>query len=112
MNYLNQSMYSSSKVEQNLTAINIADRILYEFESNVNYQNINTTCPNIAQGNLEFLPQDSDSKRYYEINNEKYYPIITLCQSDDEKALNLYRVNVKIYDKNNQFLSEVFDYLY
>ena len=112
MNYLSQSMFSSSKVEQNLTAVNIADRILYEFDSNVYYQNINSTCPNTVPGNLDFLPQDSSSKRYYELNNQKYYPIISLCQSSSEKSLNLYRVNIKIYDKNNMLLTDIFDYLY
>lgn len=111
MSFLGQSLFFSQKVEDNLSAVNIADKVLYEFKENMGASLTGQSCPSTNPIDLAFLPKDSDNRYFYEINNKKYYPVITVCQSDNEKTLDLYRVHITILDKDKKLLSELIDYM-
>lgn len=112
LSFFSQSMLFSSKVEQNLSAVNIADRVLYEFKENIDASSlVKQSCPGTTQTSLTFLPQDHTGQHYYEVNSQKYYPTIIICQTNDEEQLNLYRTHVQIFDKDSKLLSELTDYI-
>ncbi|MGM0874442.1 MAG: type IV pilus modification PilV family protein [Bacillota bacterium] len=128
LSFFSQSMMFSVKVEDKLSAANIAERILYEVKRTY------TTSPNLiaelkdgtqactasplatVSGNKfdSLVVEDVTGRYYYNVNDENYYTNITICQSVDEKELDVYRVHVEIYDDNQENpipLSEIYDYI-
>lgn len=117
-----QSMLFSSKVEDKFSAANIAERILFDADKYLSKTHLNdyankscaTPAP-LKQGHYGIIGLKKDGTRYYyEVNNKKYYPVITICQKENsEDLIGLYRIKVKLYaDKENKvFLSELEDYV-
>ena len=57
------------------------------------------------------IGENEIDRPYYILNNKKYYPIIEIFQTTDERQLKLFRIHVKITDNENKTLSEVYDYI-
>ncbi len=93
----------SKKTEDQLSAINIAEKVLYEVKQT--YSNSNN-----IPSELPSYPKDSIGQ-YIEVNNQKYYLSFSVSQSAEEARLRLYRVHVEITDKNSRLLSEIYDYI-
>ncbi|UCZ52141.1 prepilin-type N-terminal cleavage/methylation domain-containing protein [Bacillus shivajii] len=119
--FLTQSMFFSTKTENKLTSVHVAERVLYEVKTNLTEgdlsafsQPCSATPLTVVPGGYYGLVEDETGHFYYETNNNVYYPIVTLCQTEDEQALNVYRVQVKIYDHEADppvLLGETFDYI-
>lgn len=119
----NQTMQWSVKVEDKFTGVNIAEAILYKTNSFYNDStkksallNINPTCkPENLPTSKELLGSDINlpDNDFYIVNNKKYYPVVTLSQTEDECLLKLYRIHVVIYEneKRTKALSELYDYI-
>lgn len=118
-----QSINFSVKVEDNLSSVNIAEKFLYEVKSNNQVisalQSGNEyacdTNPFTVSGTDLALTIDSDYNDYfYEVNNNGYYPDVTICRNTEEKNLDLYRVHVAVFvyeNQNKQLASEVHGYI-
>ncbi|WP_066063779.1 type IV pilus modification PilV family protein [Neobacillus soli] len=94
LSFFTQSIMFSSKLEDKLTALNVAEKVL----SNVKNNQANLDAP-------------------VNLNGKYYYPNITYpLPSNEENKLKLIRVNIKIYmkqnyDPNSQPLTEIFGYV-
>lgn len=131
--FFSQSMSNSVNNQKKMVALNMAKELLYDFQqhsSTVNFSSKGTAC---AQGEGIEIPPNTDviefpiniypklikdeslSDYYYEVNNTKYFPDVTICQdTQTEEDLNLYKIHIQIYMyKNNSkiLLSEIFGYI-
>ncbi|WP_407272735.1 prepilin-type N-terminal cleavage/methylation domain-containing protein [Radiobacillus sp. PE A8.2] len=108
--FFSQTIFLSKKVEDNLTAINVGEKILYEMKDTYTPTDSAETCPGTNPITLPSLSADNVGQ-YYSINNKNYYPNITVCQTSEEEVLELYQIHVEIFDEDSKLLSEIFDYM-
>jgi type II secretory pathway pseudopilin PulG len=126
--FFSQSMLFSTKVEDKFSGANIAERIIFEADRDLTKQDLDAAAqsyfetPMLSLSNTQLskikkLVPDSTGNYYYSLNDKKYYPEITICQiKGEEDLLGLYRINVKIFDKElgqekRTLLSESSNYL-
>lgn len=131
--FFSQAMANSVNNQKKMVAFNMAKEILYDFQqhsSNVNFTNKGTACmpggtveilPNTEKSEFptniypELLKDNSLSDYYYEVNNERYYPDVTICQdSSTEHRLNLYKIHVQVfvYKGNSKVLvADIYSYI-
>ncbi|WP_180954688.1 type II secretion system protein [Bacillus sp. V5-8f] len=115
------SVTFSTKTEDKFSAVNIAERILYNTTNNesvINYLVHNTNQSFTGIERFLGLPEDPDHPNYYsyEINNKSYYPDISVSQSFKERNLNLFKVKVEILmfegtEEPPKKITEVYGYL-
>lgn len=93
-----QSYSFTAHNEINLKATNLARKTLAYLESN----KIKVSAPDA----------DVDLSNY-NLTNDHLYPFATFTQNNEEKLVNLYRVEIKIYNSKNKdkLLSHTFGYL-
>lgn len=109
--FFSQSMLFSSKVENKLTSVNLAERMLYETEEYFQINKEDIPLGEELHGSSIGLGKDE-----YIINNKKYYPIITITQPlQEEQDWGLYRVHIQIYaeevNEEEKPVSELFGYI-
>ncbi|NEU29787.1 prepilin-type N-terminal cleavage/methylation domain-containing protein [bacterium LRH843] len=102
LSFFSQSIMLSVKVEDQLTTVNVAERIMNNVRK-------------LPEGDLDPGPCGNEYKHEpsYEVNGKHYYPAVAICQSHEEKHLDLYRIHVKIYtnnDYNASPSSEIYGY--
>ncbi|WP_223702915.1 type IV pilus modification PilV family protein [Sutcliffiella deserti] len=129
LSFFSQAMFFSVREEDNLIGVNIAERILYNVEKSsiieLLSESTNTySCENnpLSIGNaiadeeeLKSDPNDPD-RLIYIINNKSYYSYVTICQTEEEKKLSLYRTQIKIFQKfgerdGERMIYETYQYL-
>lgn len=99
LSFFSQYIMFSTKVEDKLTAVNIAEKVL-----------------NTVKEDEPTMDYDPYPYELPEVNGKVYYPVIVKSQSQDEQALGLQRVHVKIYSKedygpNTNPDSEIYGYI-
>ncbi|WP_158234677.1 type II secretion system protein [Lentibacillus sediminis] len=70
-------------------------------------------------GNLDEFPDcegeplsvNGDTLTSYEINGEAYHPAVSLCQTDEEKTLQLVRAHIQILSEDGDPVSESYTYI-
>lgn len=83
-NIFSQSTSLSRKVEDKLTSVNVAEKVL---------TTVRRGEPNISYDNYPYeLPK---------VNGKIYYPEVVITETFQESALGLKRVHVKIYSEKN-----------
>ena len=97
-------MNFSAKVEDKFSAINVAEKIMYNSAIEITeadlklFENYNEPRPFSKvlgnKKNMGLSLNEISDKYYYKVNEKYYYPEIYIYQSDDEKKLDLYRVHV------------------
>lgn len=131
--FFTQSMTNSVNNQKKMVALNMAKELLYDFQqhsSTVNFSYKGTACthdgvveipPNTSATEFpiniypKLIEDENLSDYYYEVNNTKYFPDVTICQdTQTEEDLNLYKIHIQIFMyKNNSkiLLSEIFGYI-
>jgi len=118
--FFTQHAVLTSKSEENLDAINLAEQIIYKTKNNEQLNTAINNNPNLFSEDCE-SPTILQNENYPDIvptagyveSNKNYYPKISVCK--ENSSPNLYVVNVSMYvkQKNNasQFVTEVYGYL-
>lgn len=84
LSFFSQYLLFSGKVEDNLTAVNVAEKVL------------NTVRKDDPTTNYDPYPHELPV-----VNGKTYYPVVIKSQTNEEKALGLQRVQVKIYSNKD-----------
>ena len=109
LTFFSQALFFSAKEEDNLTGVNIAEKILFDVVENPqliehikeNEYWCGETPLNVGielSSIITNVPYDSEKRLfYYVINDRKYYSEIFICHTEEENNLELYRSHIKIY---------------
>lgn len=122
--FFTQYAIFTSKTEENLDAINLAEQLLYEsttsdqlhavIQGDANFVSNNCDAPTKLSHEqfTDFLPDTGFIE-----SNKKYYPEVFICQDPSlyEGNLNLYEVKVAMYVMpsagSKQLVTETYDYV-
>lgn len=99
-------MTFSVKAEDKLTAINLAEKELYDVTNSIEaYCKIN----DCAEPNS--IPLDKYTRSAISLNNKTYLPIVTpLSQNTEESSLGLLPISIIINSQDNKELTTVYGY--
>jgi prepilin-type N-terminal cleavage/methylation domain-containing protein len=115
--FFSQSLIFSGKNEEDLVAFNLARKTLKIVEGKYNEDISANTLLNCTNFPTELKNELVSSQCYYQENQKKYYPEITLKKqttSEYNELPILYVIHVKIYNSNTstkKLLSETFGYI-
>lgn len=85
----------STKAEEQLTSSHLLDQYIFDIKRDESLQQYMASQPTVETCNRGVTPYELEG--YEEkINDFTYKPKLTICQSDVEKELSLYRMNVKL----------------
>ncbi|KIL44516.1 type IV pilus modification PilV family protein [Jeotgalibacillus soli] len=123
ISFFSQSVLFSTKVETVMTASNKADKIAHDIKASDQVQSwIDAhqvrTCSDVHNIDLPARLIDGSIEGeygyYLSINDERYYPNITICRHQEEMELSLFLLHIEVYkeaDGEMEFLTELFDYI-
>ncbi|QII81241.1 prepilin-type N-terminal cleavage/methylation domain-containing protein [Jeotgalibaca arthritidis] len=106
-------------LENKLTSVHVAEKLVTEIKDNnelaqlLNSLNKNNTDPNYWATPRQFSSDELPNVlATYKLNNSQYKPTISICQSPDEKKLDLYRVKINIADASGTDQASLFTYFH
>lgn len=115
MPFFTQYALFTSKSEENLDAINLAEQLMYKTKTNEELTQRLSNNPEFSSSHCDSPIKHSQYPELvpeYVESNKTYYPEIRICK--DNNVENLFVVNISMYIKhenNKQFITEVYGYV-
>lgn len=114
LSFFSNATLFSSKTEDKLSAINLAEKELYEVTNSLQTyctNNINTNTNTYACEDPTVIPSDQFRRPSIDINNKSYQSVVTpLTPSTQEKSLGLLPISVSI-KKDGTSLTTFYGYV-
>ncbi|MGM8212360.1 type II secretion system protein [Virgibacillus sp. W0430] len=100
----------SKQTNEELVSSNLLDQFVFDLKNDESLRAYVDNSPNVANCEQSETPYALDEGYTTTVDNQRFKPTLTFCQTEREKELNLYRGNVHVF-ANGEDLKNTYFYM-